>query len=72
MSAELDRHLGFLKNFIFSKKAANFLGISRKHMFTASNTNIIKNKMKKKTNFAKKLQFLFSNFNLQNSILHKL
>ena len=32
-------------NFIFSKTAANFLEISRKHVFTASNRNIIKNKV---------------------------
>ena len=33
------RHLGFFKNFIFSKTAANFLEISRKYVFTASNRN---------------------------------
>ena len=37
------RHLGFFKNFIFSKTAANFLEISRKYVFTASNKNIVKN-----------------------------
>ena len=42
------RHLRFFKNFIFSKNAANFLEISRKHMFTASNTNIIKNRVGKR------------------------
>ena len=38
-----DCHLGFFKNFIFNKNAANFLEISRKHVFTASNMNLIKN-----------------------------
>ena len=28
-----DCHLGFFKNFIFNKNAANFLEISRKHVF---------------------------------------
>ena len=58
------RHIGFFNNFIFSKNAANFLEVSRKHVFTASNTNIIKNKVEKeiKTNFAKKLQFSLSKF----------
>ena len=28
------RHLGFFKTFIFNKTAANFLEISRKHVFT--------------------------------------
>ena len=43
-----NRYLGFFKNIIFSKTAANFLEISRKHVFTASNTNIIKNRAEKK------------------------
>ena len=38
----LERHLGFYKNFIFSKTAANFFEISRKHVLTTSNRNIIK------------------------------
>ena len=42
------RHLGFFKTFIFSKTVANFLKISRKHVFTASNSNIIKNRVEKK------------------------
>ena len=37
----LGRHLGFFKNFTFSKTAANFLEFSRKHVFTASNRNIL-------------------------------
>ena len=32
----LGRHLGFFKNFILRKTAANFTEISRKHVFTAS------------------------------------
>ena len=31
------RHLGFFKNFILRKTAANFIEISRKHVFAASN-----------------------------------
>ena len=41
-------HLGFLKNIILSKNAANFLKISRKHVFTASKWNIIKNRVEKR------------------------
>ena len=41
-------HLGFFKDFIFSKTAANFLKIRRKHVFTSSNRNIIKNRVEKK------------------------
>ena len=37
-------YLGFFKNFILSKTAANFTEISRKHVFAASNWNIIENK----------------------------
>ena len=37
-----------LKTFIFSKNAANFLKISRKHVFTASNMNVIKNRVEKR------------------------
>ena len=39
--------LRFLKIFIFGKTAGNFLGISRKHVFTASNGNVIKNRTSK-------------------------
>ena len=42
------RHLGFFKNFIFSKTAARFLETSRKHAFFASNRNIIENRVEKK------------------------
>ena len=63
MSAILAAILDFSK-ILFSAKMQQ---ISRKYVFTASNTNIIKNEWKKiKTNFAKKLQFLFSNFYLHN------
>ena len=44
----LGRHLGFFKNFILHKAAANFTGISRKHVFSASNRKIIENRVKKK------------------------
>ena len=44
MSAILD----FLKIIFSAKMQANFLEISRKHMFTASNTNIIKIRVEKK------------------------
>ena len=36
-------HLGFFENFILHNIAANITEISRKHVFAASNTNIIKN-----------------------------
>ena len=39
------RHLGFLKNFILHKIAASFTEISRKHVFPASNRNIIENRV---------------------------
>ena len=61
----LDRHLGFFKNFIFSKNAANFLEISRKHLFRTSNMNVIKDRVEKK-----KLKQILSksfNFRFQNS-----
>ena len=38
----IDGHLGFFKNFILRKTAANFTEISRKHVLVASNGNIIK------------------------------
>ena len=43
----LGRHLEFIKNFIFNKNAANFIQISRKYMFAASDTNMIKNRVEK-------------------------
>ena len=36
-------HLGFLLKNYFAKNAANFCEISRKHVFAASNRNIIVN-----------------------------
>ena len=56
------RHLGFFKNFIFRKTVTNFTGISRKHVFLASNTEIIENRVKKKNLeqiFQKFYNFLF-------------
>ena len=44
----IGRHLGFFETFILRKIAANFTEISRKHVSTASNRNIIKNRVKKK------------------------
>ena len=44
----LSRHLGFFKIFIFSKVAANFLEIGRKHVLLALNRSIIKNNVEKK------------------------
>ena len=49
MSAILAAILDFSKETIFHKIAANFTEISRKHVFAASNRNIIKNRVKKKT-----------------------
>ena len=48
MSAILAAILDFWKIYILYKTAANCMEIGRKHMFTASNTNIIKNRMEKK------------------------
>ena len=42
------RHLGFIKNSILRKTAANFTEISRKHVFAASNGDIIENSVLKK------------------------
>ena len=39
----LVRHLRLFKKFIFCKTEANFTEISRKHVFTGSNRNAIKN-----------------------------
>ena len=60
--------LDFSKKFIVRKTAANFIEISRKHVFVASNRNIIKIRVKKeiRTNFLKNSQFYTSNFNLHN------
>ena len=44
----LGRRLGFFKTFILPITTANFLEISRKHVFAASNRNIIKNRVEKK------------------------
>ena len=55
--SHLGRHLGFFKNFIFRKTATNCTGISRIHVFLASNTKITENRVKKKN-----LQQIFPNF----------
>ena len=58
----LGRHLGFFKNFIFRKIATNFTGISRKHVFLASNRKVIENRFKKSNLeqiFPKFYNFLF-------------
>ena len=41
----IGRNLVFFENFILRKIAANFTEISRKHVFAASNRNIIKNRV---------------------------
>ena len=58
----LGRHPGFLKMFIFNKNknAAYFTEISKKHVFAASDRNMIKKKEEIRTNFFKKLQFSIS------------
>ena len=55
------RHLGFLKKFISGKIATNFTEISRKHVFAASNRNVIKNNLKEELEqiFPKIYSFLF-------------
>ena len=58
----LCRHLGFFKNCIFRKTATNLTGISRKHVFLASNRKIIKDRVKYKNLeqiFPKFYSFLF-------------
>ena len=58
----LGRRLGFFKNFIFRKPATNFTGISRKHVFLASNRKTIENGVKNKNLeqfFPKFYSFLF-------------
>ena len=64
----IGRHLGFFKNVILRKTAANFTEISRKYVFAASNRDIIKKSLKEeiRTFFLKNLQFSISNFNLNN------
>ena len=42
---QLGHHLGFLNNFISRKTAENVTEINRKHVFAASNRNIIENKV---------------------------
>ena len=62
MSAILAAILDFLKKFIFRKTATNFTGISRKHVFLASNTKIIEDRVHKKNLqqiFPKFYKFLF-------------
>ena len=39
------RHLGFFKNLILCKIAANVTETSRKHVFPPSNRNIIENRV---------------------------
>ena len=39
------RHLGFSQKNILRKTAPNFTEISRKHVFAASNRNMIKNRV---------------------------
>ena len=41
------RHLGVFKNIVFGQTATNFLKIRRKHVSTASNGNIIVNRVEK-------------------------
>ena len=54
---------------ILCKTAANFTEISRKHVFAASNRNIIKNTCLEEeiiANLPQNLQFSISNFHLHN------
>ena len=57
MSAILAAILDFFKKIIFRKTPTNFNGISIKHVFLASNTKIIENRVKKKN-----LKQIFSKF----------
>ena len=58
------RHLGFFKNYILRKTSANFTENSRKHVFAASNRNIIKKRVYNE--FSQKLAVSISNFNWHN------
>ena len=53
--------IGFFSEFIFSIIAANFLEICRKHVFTASDRNIIKKRVKKrnKNKFCQKVTVFY-------------
>ena len=52
--------LGFFKIFVLRKIAANFTEISRKHVFAASNMNMIKNSVRNTNKFSQKIySFLF-------------
>ena len=65
----LGGHLGLYKKFYFSKIVASVFEISKKHVLTDSNRNVIKNRVEKKKveqNFVEKLHFSYSNFKLQN------
>ena len=58
----IGRLLGYFEKSILRKNAANFAEISRKHVFAASNMNIIKNGVKRKKFeqiFSKIYSFLF-------------
>ena len=57
-------HFGFFKNFTLRKTAANFSEISRKHVFAASNRDIIENRV-----FKKKLEQFFPKFTVLYSKL---
>ena len=57
MSTILAAILDLKKKKIFRKTATNVTGISRKHVFLASNTKIIENRVKKKN-----LQQIFPKF----------
>ena len=62
MSAILAAILDFLEILFFAKLQQNFTGISRKHVFLASNTKIIENRVKNKNLeqiFPKYYSFLF-------------
>ena len=54
----LGRYLGYFKNFILRKTTANSTEISRKHVFAASNSIIIKNRVWEQI-FPKIYSFLF-------------
>ena len=64
----LGRNLGFFKKCIFSKIAANFPELRRRHMFTDTNRNIIKNRVEKRkwNKFCQKITVSDSNRNFKN------
>ena len=70
----IDRHLGVFKILILHKTAAIFTEISRKHVFAASNRNIIKIEFKKRNynKFSQTFTVFYFELQFAQLITHKL